>query len=276
MGNYKVDLTPNIKRVLKIIFEKSNNEWINAKDCSLNKIYFNNGFDNNWGAIINKYLKTSKFFGIEGEKRVIRFRSYNAEEPDYDTLAKEVIKFREDNDDTFHTKLSKKTISKKEQIEKETNLIRIPREPKYPKREFDEDSEFGEVRHPVKVEQIIIEKQIEKIQIEKETQNNTEENFHKEQKTYAKLNEEKLQVKEEKINLIKKVINHFNVDEVCYALYNNQITEFEVSLVKRKGVVYLHNLENKKHNLEICDVMVDKIFETPEILVNNLINNIIF
>ena len=321
-----IDLTQNLKIVLKEIFERSNNEWIDNKDFPLGKFYLKNGFDNNWSEIINKYLKTSKFFGIKGENRILSFRSYNAIEPDYDVLAKEVIKFREDNDDTFRTKLKTKTLTKKEQIEKEANTIRIPKIKC--QREFEEkqeeekiEREFGEVRKPVKSSYIVEEKVVhkeEKIfpveekqktyvefeqehnhkefvkQFEKETQNKTEqnieENFVSEQQTYRefktdnttgleieiglKINKEKLSKIEEKIS--KKVRTHFNVDDVCYAIFSGSIMEFNVSLVQRKGSVYLHNLENEKHDAILYDVVICDIFETPEQLTYSLINNCIF
>ena len=307
MGNYKVDMTKNIKNVLKIIFDKSNNEWINTKDCSLGKIYFNNGFDNNWGAIFNKYLKTSKFFGIEGDKRVVRFRCYNAETPDYDILAKEVIKFREDNDDTFHTKLKTKTITKKEQLEKEANTIRIPKiKVEKIEKYFEEkdEREFGEVRHPVKQQEIndvscgfvdSIEDEEKIFEDEEKIEQNTygeifknveiEQEVDKKFRTFCgdkttvfevalKNNEEKLQVEPDK-NLIN-IRNYFNIDESCYGIYFGNIMEFKVSLVQRKGKVYLHNLENEKHDAILYDVCICDIFETPEKLVNSLINNCIF
>ena len=90
----KIDKTESLKKFFAMIFELSNNRWIDVKDHPITPMYIKCGLDHNWGAPINQVLKTNKLFMTEGNKSGLRYRASGDVIPDYDTLAQEAIVFK--------------------------------------------------------------------------------------------------------------------------------------------------------------------------------------
>jgi len=90
----KIDKTESLKKFFAMIFELSNNRWIDVKDHPITPMYIECGLDHNWGAAISHVLKTNKLFMTEGNKSGLRYRASGDVIPDYDTLAQEASVFK--------------------------------------------------------------------------------------------------------------------------------------------------------------------------------------
>lgn len=251
-----VDKTENLKSLFKYLFEFCDNEWKTVQENPLTPIYIQHGLDHNWGAAIMQTLCNCNEFVITGDKSGVKYRSKTDIRPNYIKLATDTIKNKQDQKESSKERKEyiksvansepRKYVRKSDTVNSELNYSKpviVPKESP-----INPDAKLIKIEPEIKIAQVVEDTKSEHMEMVKNLLFPTKSD-------------------------ISDPRTHFNPEDICFMVHNGEIIEMEIVGIYKKGNLWLHNLYNSVYNIDIHDMLVSDLYDTPEALCMNLLKN---